>query len=160
MNSAKNSRTYRPSGGLLVRDLRTMWRPKVAAASSRCAEAGNRCHFSGIPKQSELLRTFTCLKGHTSHPTYGTPKIQFPKGSSYLCYKTDAASSWGVRGLRDQEGMWGAAAPPWGSFRDPAFATLTSGALQEPHSGLIDALDFENLGLHIFFLPRPRTFRH
>ena len=48
-----DDRTYRPSGGLLVRDLRAMWRPKVAEASSRCAEASSLRHFSGIhPKNT------------------------------------------------------------------------------------------------------------
>ena len=66
----------------------------------------------------------------------------------------------GCAGTSGSGGDVGGGGATVGSFRDPAFATLTSGALQEPHSGLIDALDFENLGLHIFFLPRPRTFRH
>jgi len=45
--------TYRPSGGLLMCDLRAIWWHKVAAASSRCAEAGSLRHFSGIhPKNT------------------------------------------------------------------------------------------------------------
>ena len=46
-------------------DLLAMWRHKVAAASSRCAEAGSLRHVFGFSRWPELAAAFTCFKGHT-----------------------------------------------------------------------------------------------
>jgi len=39
--------------------------PKWQRLPAAAAEAGSRCHFSGIPTQPELLTTLTCFKGRT-----------------------------------------------------------------------------------------------
>ena len=45
-------------------DLLAMWRHKVAAAFSRCAEAGSLRHAFWFSRWPELAAAFTCLKGH------------------------------------------------------------------------------------------------
>ena len=48
-----------------------MWRHKVAAASSRCAEAGSLRHVFGFSRWPELAAAFTCFKGHTQEKEEG-----------------------------------------------------------------------------------------
>jgi len=46
-------------------DLLAMWRHKVEAASSCCAEAGSLRHVFGFSGWPELAAAFACFKGHT-----------------------------------------------------------------------------------------------
>jgi len=59
-------------------DLRAIWRHKVAAASSRCAEAGSLRHYSGIHPKNTISQEVESLAKLVYHTIFRVPIFRKP----------------------------------------------------------------------------------
>ena len=123
-NSSANFLQSRKIAGC---DLRTMWRPKVAAASSRCAEAGSLRHVFGFSRWPELAAAFTCFKGHTQEKEEGAladsqDKARFligcipEKRYSPRWWRPNFSKKWGTRPPSPREVNSRGSSPAVGRF--------------------------------------------